>query len=297
MGYKTTCPNPACHGHNFYITEHNKFGYCFNCGYYEKGDSAYTNTPKEMSPNVDKIRALYTQAAKYYHSSLDGEAYTYLYNRGFTDDTIQELLIGYCPSGHSPLYNDPITKDAGLAHHDKTAFLADRITFPYFNEDGVVTDIRGRSMNPLEETKYKSLLGSSYYRGAIYPYNYQFHTQNKILITEGEIKADIAYQYGYPTLALPGMTAWRQGLEVLNTNTSQERILIFDNQKYRYIQVCAAIIKAAKRIKNIKIATLPLMGKNKQDIDGFILAYGKKAFETIVQGALPFNQWYALQRF
>ncbi len=293
--YKTTCPNPLCNGNNFYVTEHNGMGYCFNCGHLVRDNEEHVHTIQEISPNVDAIRQLYTQAAHYYHSSLDSTAYDYLHQRGFTDQTIQDLQIGYCPIGKSPLYKGDTAKEAGLVYYDETALLGGRITFPYLLDDGTVTDIRGRSIDPTEEMKYKSLLGSSYNRGAIYPYNYHLRsTSNRILLTEGEIKADIAYQFKFPTMALPGMLNWRSGFI---PDSTKEYVIVFDNQRDNFYQVRQAIMKAARKIPNAFVSTLPLLGKNKQDIDGFILEYGYNAFNIIVNGALPYNEWYKLQRF
>jgi DNA primase len=291
--YKTECPRCHSSGNNFYITPDNGIGYCFNCFYFEK-DGEFDDKPRKMSDYVEDIRALYTQAARYYHNSLTTKATKYLYQRGFNDKTIQDLQIGYCPEGKSPLYKGMIARDAGLVYPNNTGFLADRITFPYLADNGMVTDIRGRSMNPDDETKYKSLLGSSYYRGAIYPYNYHLHTEKQILLTEGEIKADIAYQIGIPTMALPGMGIWREGLHQCD-NT--EFIILYDTQKHNMHFVRHAIIRTARKLKNPKVATMPLMGEEKQDIDSFILRYGKDAFQMVIKGALDFDKWYLLQRF
>ena len=289
--YRTTCP--VCGGDNFVVTPSKGFSYCFNCTYHINENTA--PIVKEMSAQVEDIRHLYTQAAIYYHTSLDKRAHIFLQQRGFTDNTIQDLQIGYCPPGISPLYKQNIAKEAGLTSFDNTAFLGDRITFPYFNEPGIVTDIRGRAIDTLAEPRYLSLLGGSYFRGAIYPYNYHLrYNAKQIIITDGEIKADISCQIGYATMALPGIGTWRDGF-IENEDT--EYILLYDNQRANYFHVQAAIVRTAKRFKSIKIATLPLLGKDKQDIDSFILNHGVPLFKTVIEAALPFQDWYVLQRF
>lgn len=287
--YRTECPK--CMRNNFVITPHNGIGYCFNCTYLNNG--THITDKIEISENVEIFRELYTQAANYYHSSLTSAAYSFLVSRGFTDTTIEELKLGFCPTGRHPLYRHKLAKESGLTDYNKDGFLANRITFPYF-ANNTITEIRGRSIDSTDEVKYKSLLGSSYYRGAIYPYNYHLHDNNRILLTEGEIKADIAYQVGIPSMALPGIGVWRKGFI---PKTSTEYILLFDSQKYGMKYVRQAITKVAQKIKHIKIATLPLMGKDKQDIDSFILLYGAKAFHMIVNSALVYNDWKVLQRF
>jgi DNA primase len=287
--YRTECKK--CGGHNYVVTPSKGISKCFNCGYYEL-DSAVAPQSKVMSSHLDEIRALYAQAAKYYHSALTPEAYTFLHNRGFTDAMIKELQLGYCPSGRSPLYTKLIAKEAGLAKYDSTAFLENRITFPYFH-NGMHTEIRGRAIDPYEEVRYKSPLGSSYHRGAIYPYNYQY-TAPRIIITEGEIKAAIALQYGHTAIAMPGLSIWSEGFR---ESPETEYIVCFDSQQHAQYNVQRAIIAIADKIPTMKVATLPLLGKKKQDIDSFILDHGVVFFTNIIHSALPFAEWYKLQRY
>src|SRR5688572_6790200 len=193
MSYKTECS--SCGGHNFYVTEHNGLGYCFNCGYCEL-QGEHKRAPKTRSPNLDEIRHFYKRMAEYYHAALDGKALQYVYSRGFTDTTIQHFKIVYIPRDTSLLYRNSIAKEAGLADYYGGAFLAERISFPYINKDGIVTDIRGRDITGEDELKYKSPHGSAYFRGADYPYNFAAHNESTVILTEGEIKTSIAWQYG-----------------------------------------------------------------------------------------------------
>lgn len=290
--YKTVCP--ICGNDTLYVTPHNGLSYCFfpTCNYYER-DGTYTHKAKERSPLLEEIRGLYTQAAAYYHSALTQEALSFLYHRGFTDDTIQSLQIGYIPCGKSPMYKNKVAKDAGIATYDSQAFLADRISFPYFNLHNTVTDIRARALDPNNELRYKSPYNDAYFRGADYPFNYAATKgAQRIIITEGEIKSAIAQQYNYTTIAIPGITNWRKGFI---QRPGQEVIILFDNQ-VNIRGVNAAIRDVASHLENPKVATMPLFGKEKQDIDSFILDYGINAFNTVVNGALDFDVWQSLQR-
>jgi DNA primase len=287
--FKTICP--SCHGDNFYITPNNGMGYCFDpsCHYMEKENKGYSKK-RIRSDNVAEIRDYYSIAARYYHSSLDTKALNFLYARGFNDHTIQDRLIGYCPTGTSPIYRDPIAKEAGLADMRHNAFLADRIVFPYFKNRGTIIDIRGRAIDPEEEIKYKSPFNDSCYRGATYPYNHDLRDNKVVLISEGEIKADIATQIGFNCLALPGMGSWRNSL----IQEDQQFIIVFDSQ-LDMRGVNAAIKKAAKHLDDPLIATLPLLGKNKMDVDTFILARGETMFADIINQAITYSVWESLQ--
>lgn len=294
--YKTICPNPACGSDNFYVTPHNGMGYCFSCKHVEKEGNAPKGRIKVRSENIAEIRGLYNEAAWYYHSSIDTTARSFLYSRGFTDKTINELQIGYCPEGTLPLYKNPIAKEAGLATKDNQAFLGGRITFPYFKESGIVTDIRARAIDPHAEIKYKSPFGDVYFRGAIYPYNYHLRHAKRILLTEGEIKADIALQHGFTTLALPGINAWRTGF---TQDENQEVIIVFDNESNQKTRgyVTEAIRNIANELLHPKVAVLPILdGSTKAEIDTFINKHGAALFGRIIDNALDYKTWDSLQQ-
>lgn len=286
---------PACGSEHYGYTPDNGVGFCFVCGHWQR-DNAIAYKPKVRSAYIDEIRNFYAQAAEYYHNSLDGVARQFLIRRGFTDDTIERFKIGYCPIGRNPMYRDKMAKESGLSVNATTGFLADRITFPYLYDETTITDIRGRSINPADELRYKSPFNDVFFRGADYPYNYHLRNNKRIILTEGEIKADIASQIQYPAMALPGIMSWRPGV-IFDTDYT----LIFDSQRrmvnvrYAIHRIVAKIVAAG--INEPLIGTLPLFGKEKQDIDGFILEHGTEAFRQVIDTALPYHEWAELQRF
>lgn len=288
---KETCP--ACGGNNFGITKDNGVSFCFNCGHWER-DGHVQYKPRVRSEHIDEIRNFYAQASSYYHNALDGEARRFLIRRGFTDDTIERFQVGYCPIGKHPMYRSPIAQEAGLATNTQTGFLANRITFPYFFDNKTITDIRGRSIDPTDNVRYKSPYNDGFYRGADYVYNNHLVCDvDTLVITEGEIKADIATQFGFTTIALPGIMAKRKFIQQQN----QRVIILFDSQRKSRREVATAIKRLAEDIRNPYVATLPLFAKDKQDIDSFILEYGTDSFRDVLVGALNYGEWNELQRF
>lgn len=288
--YKTECPK--CAGNALYVTPHNGVSYCFKCGYYENDSKEEVIRYKERSPHLLDIRDFYTGIAKYYHSCLTKEARSFLYQRGYDDTLIERKLIGFCPLGKSTIYASNISKLAGLAGVKNHAFLAGRITFPYY-KGGIVTDIRGRSMNK-HEIKYLSPYGDSYARGADYPYNYNSTVDNDIIVlTEGEIKSDLSDKVGIPTIGLPGMRIWKNGFV---QREDQQIVICFDSQAENSADVDRAIYQIAQHIDRPKIATLPLMGQSKMDIDTFILQFGGDLYKMVINAAIDFDYWLKLKR-
>lgn len=281
MSYKTTCPN--CGGHNFYVTEHNGVKYCFNCAYVEKEGYAEENI-KVRSLHVEEIRKYYTEVTRYYHSCLDTKHRDFLHQRGIEDSTIERLQIGFCPNSSHQLYVHPLAEESGISIK-REPFLSNRIIFPYWFE-GKVTDMRGRTVD-MDELKYKSPFKSAYYRGADYAYNVSALPEETIVITEGEIKSILPEQFGLPTKGLPGMNAER----TISVGTFKKVVLCFDNQRYNRKQLIMAIKRWAQKLPNPFIATLPLRGKDKQDIDGYILQYGIDSYKQVIAAAMPYEKW------
>jgi len=287
MSYKTECPR--CGGNDFYVTPANGVGYCFHCTYFERdGDKKSEDTSLECA--VPVIRALYKKLTEYYHSCITPEVRKYLHKRGYTDTMIEELKLGYIPDENRSDIDNTLGRDSGLYAGGK-AVLGNRISFPYI-ADNTIVDIRGRAMDTEDPIRYKSPLGSAHLRGADYPYNYK-DSQADHVITEGEIKAAIASQNGVACVAVPGIVSWRPKLSGV-----QKQTIVFDSTRNKSTREITyrAIDKLAHRLYNPHVAMLPLRGNDKMDIDSFIIAYGAGEFRTIINSALPYEDWAKIQR-
>ncbi len=281
--YKTTCP--FCGGHNFYVTPQNGMSYCFNCTHteYEQGQA---KQEKIRFHAVEDLRNYYTEVTAYYHSCLGSQEHAYLRERGIKDSTIEELKIGFCPASTHALYLSPIGIDSGIVNTTRSPTLADRIVFPYWL-DGKVTDIRGRSLTDTE-MKYKSPFHSAYYRGADYSFLTKTGPAKTVVVTEGEIKAILPNQEGLSTVGLPGMNSFRK----ISTSTYLKIVLCFDNQRRTRQHLLASIKRYAEKLScDVWIATLPLRGKEKQDIDSYIMQYGIDSYKKVIASAVPFRTW------
>lgn len=282
---------PSCNGSSFYVTPQNGLGYCFKCGYTER-EAASSYRPLVRSPYISEIRKMYTHLAAYYHSCLEPEHRTYLQERGLTDATIEAFQLGYVPQSKHSLYTKDFAKDSGLVRHDGKPFLAKRIVFPYFVDD-VVTDFRGRSLDPDEEQRYSTPYGGTFFRGADYGYNQCDMTKDPVVITEGEIKALASWQCGIPTVAIPGILALRPQVRAAY---GQRVIVCFDNQVENWYDVLRAIQRLAAVFDTFHVATLPLCGFEKMDIDTYVRHAGCDAYRRVLDRAVPYQRWLAMVR-
>lgn len=297
-GYKTTCPQ--CDGHNLYITPDNGLEHCFNCGY-SKG--VRKDNPEQLlkvSDQLDEIRFYYTRLADYYHACITKEVRDFFYSRGLNDQTIVANRLGYCPPGPHALYQDPVAREAGIAGSQSTSVLAGRAIFPYNSPRRQVVDLRGRSLDPAEELRYKGPYGRAHYRGADeYPY-IPAHppiekTSDPVVITEGEIKALLCTQEGVPAMALPGINSWKWRLRGCYPGLT--RVIIFDSQADRAVaeNVYSAVDTLAMRMGECNVLFLPLSGA-KMDVDTFILTKGIDTFKLLLKHSLPYANWAILMR-
>lgn len=290
-GHKENCPE--CGGHNLYVTPHNGLAYCFNCGYRNgrsQGGNAFTSNPEV----IEEIRDFYGKCVSYYVSCLSGAALTYLRERGISDSVIQQRRIGFCPDTHHSLYDLPIAKTAGISS-GRNSVLHGRIIFPYIAPTtGAIVDMRGRALDD-ESVKYKGPFGSAYVRGADeWPYGAEI-SADSFLLTEGEIKAIVATQHGFPTIGLPGINTWKWRVRELSAKSVT---VVFDSQRSSTVNeaVYQAIDKLASKLESCKVATLPLMGREKMDLDEFVLTKGLHELKLVLDKALPYETWAKLLR-
>ena len=307
LGY---CPVCNCSDANFFIN--NKLTWnCWHCSESGKiiNDSGQeVDYVDEISPpskvfNIIAIRNIYSVLAEEYHKNLSTSIKEYLKNRGLQDSTIEKFKLGFCSRGQPlKVYDDENAKDAGIIRDDHV-ILSDRLVIPYlFNNE--VTDLRGRIVETIgikykeNAPKYISLEGSYSALGANYFFNHDVISESDtIIITEGEFKAIVAAQYGFPIVATPGITKWNNEWDKLLEN--KKVILAADNEKVMgrrspcYVQ--AKFLKP--HIPHLKVARFNRDIKtNKTDIDSLILSKGVIHLEWAIKTAQPVEEFLQDER-
>jgi len=235
-------PCPKCGGKDrfIFITQPRNgsapFWFCNQCRYSEStsATSAPPIAPRTITPQQidDSLRAneqLSAICAGYLYAPAGKAALDYLYQRGFTDATIQAAGLGFHPDvwangAARELYDqDQAAYEAGsytglyIAGAKLGPFLRGVVTIPY--HDGTHTTlIRTRALDDKASVKYRSPnrreLGL--YAGATPSlYGQDVLTQvDTVLLTEGEFKAlavTQAWRAGtltMPAVAQPGITSF-----------------------------------------------------------------------------------------
>lgn len=305
-GFKTICP--SCAGRDLWVTTDTSSSFCFECGVSYKIVKSLEDQVPAYKPFVGKpfdthaIRSTYKEATDYYHSCIGAEQEAFLRQRGISQEAISFFKIGFCPQSSAPMYLTETAKEAGLADGRGNPWLSQRIVFPYI-ADGEITDIRGRSMNNTDEPRYKSLYHRSEQRGAVYPFNFDSALRKAaetktLIITEGEIKAVVADRLNFAIMALPGMLSYRPGLGAI---PGIRLVVMFDNSSAHEdrLRVDKAIARFAQRVQYFSVVTLPLLGRDKMDVDTYLLTESNAhdRFQYFIDNAIDYADYKRLRSF
>jgi hypothetical protein len=82
----------------------------------------------------------------------------------------------------------------------------------------------------------------------------------------------------------------------LKQRSGQSFTICFDSQVNHWFDVVRAIQRLKKHFDNLLIATLPLMGRAKMDIDDYIRDFGAEAYKRVIDRAVPYQTWIKLVR-
>jgi len=252
---------------------------------------------EEKVLDVKEVRSLYTSLGNKYYQDRVQSASTYLKSRGLTQQTIDNFKLGFCSTDFYDEYSNPLAEDAGLVYNNYPA-LTNRITIPYL-VCGEVTDLRGRILDTYKYKErtptYTSLSGSHVVRGATFLFNHDIiDTSNRIIITEGEFKAIVAHQHGFPIVATPGVFGWQKRWSSLFKGKEVILAADFDRVFGIYSPAYLMTKMLLKEIPQLKVAILRIASytmKGKIDVDSLIANGHLKTFNRAIEGAVDARWW------
>jgi len=185
-----------------------------------------------------------------YHAGLTERAREYWWGEGITDESIEHYLLGWCPRcptyPESPSYTIPVVRR------------------------GALQNIRHRLQHPNGKGKYRphrSGLGNSLYLADLLD-----EPRKSIIVTEGEKKAIVATQSGFPAVGICGKRSF-----------NREWLEWFDEIQVVYIALDPDATESAFRLGALfgdraRVARLPAKlddmivryGANSDDIDAYL---------------------------
>jgi len=251
--------------------------------------------------DIPKVRDLYSSFTKSCRGTMIQPVINYLKKRGLTDDTIDKFQLGFCSDDFYDEYSNSLAEDAGLVYQGYP-ILSNRAIIPYL-VSGEVTDIRGRILDSCFTYKsntptYVGLSGSHSSRGATFLFNHDIISKSdRVILTEGEFKAIVANQFGFPVVATPGIFGWQKEWSKLLKD--KEVILAADFDQVYGIRSPAYLMAKtiSKELPKLKVTFLQWLGCNeKVDIDSLLLKEGGiRVFDKMIKAAINVEEWLQLE--
>lgn len=263
-------------------------------------EAEYSEEAKKQASLKQRLLDINKEAAKYYFFSLRQErgqvAYTYLKNRGLSDDTIKQFGLGFSGKNGDELYNylkhlgyeDGILKDSGLFTFDEKKKRSydkfwNRVMFPIMDVNNRVIGFGGRVMGDgmpkylnSPETKLfdksRNLYGLNLARISRKP---------NIIICEGYLDVIALHQAGFNNAVASLGTAFT-GLQAnLLKRYTNEVLLSYDSDEAG----TKAAIRAIPILKEAGLTVKVIDMKPYKDPDEFIKALGASEFEKRIESA------------
>ena len=326
--HKGPCPFHKEADPSFVVSEDKQIFTCFGCGatgdvisfvekYYsldfvgatEKLADEYGIDIKKFrhsgGENKEPLYEINRQAARFFYKALREKAnpgYTYMKNRGITNDTLNKFGIGYADDNWDSLYQHmkslgydekPLLR-LGLISESKGKYFdkfRSRVIFPILNTRNKVIGFGGRIIGD-GEPKYLNSQETPVFskKSNLYGLNItrqDIAGEDRAVLVEGYMDAVSLYQHGIRNVAASLGTALTENQANLLKRYTRNVILSYDadeaGQKAAF-RGSDILYSAGCRPRVLKVSS----GK---DPDDFIKEKGRQEFVKLMDEALPFTDF------
>ncbi len=325
--YKGVCPFHNEKTPSFVVSETKQIFTCFGCGatgdvlafvkrYYNLDfRGAVEMLAKEYGislegafrSNKDKeeLYEINRQAARFFYKALREKAnpgYTYMKNRGISEETLNKFGIGYADDSWDSLYKHLLSlgfkeeklMDLGLISKSKDRYydkFRSRVIFPILNTSGKVIGFGGRIIGD-GEPKYLNSQESNVFQKKYNLYGLNLtgkdvRNEDSIVLVEGYMDVVSLYQHGVRNVSASLGTALTENQARLIKRYTKNVILSYDadqagqNAALRGLDI---LYGEGCRAKVLKVTD----GK---DPDEFIKKNGRSAFKDLMQSSVPYGDF------
>lgn len=224
---------------------------------------------------------------------------TYLKNRGYTEDEIEKMELGFYPSYQQTLKflnkkgfeNEQIFEVFKWLKTDSTHREEYKLVIPLRNGTGNLTALYGRLIKPTDsKDKYKPLSDAEKIKDSFFNIH-KAKKEKRITIVEGYLDALIADARGFKGIVATGgsMLTGNQ-LESLETFKINQVVLALDNDHAGKEGTLKAVnFFATSHIK----AFVTKEFEGCKDPDEFITKKGITAFNELIDNAISSSKWFA----
>lgn len=187
---------------------------------------------QDFMEQIRMQREAIVKAAAEHMFSPENPAYTYLHNRGFSDDTLR----AYCVGHYSPI--DSETETDGLFHKSYDARqMAGRIVFPWYSTSNMIVGLSGRVLDERTKGVAAKYVNSSEKSGFIkgnylYGLNLAIRSitkEKRVYVVEGYTDVMAMHQAGVENVVAVCGTALTDAQARLLKRYADEVVLCLDN--------------------------------------------------------------------
>ena len=255
--------------------------------------------------NKDELYEINRQAARFFYKAMrekSNKGYTYMKNRGISEETMNKFGIGYADDGWTSLYD--FLRAAGVAEKKMLELgliskskdrcfdkFRDRVIFPIINTAGKVIGFGGRIIGD-GEPKYLNSQESGIFqkKNNLYGLNLarkDVSREDSIVLVEGYMDVVSLYQAGVRNVSASLGTALTENQARLIKRYTRNVVLSYDsdqagqNAAMRGIDI---LYREGLRARVLRVFD----GK---DPDEFIRKNGRGAFYDLMDNALPYGDF------
>lgn len=257
---------------------------------------------REQQQAADSLYILNQYARQFFENQLweteTGQAvgYSYLKERGFTDDTIRKFQLGYCPPDRNSFaqaavkdqYSKEVLLKTGLVVQRDDQLVdnyRDRIIFPIHNPTGKVIGFGARLIKKNDKApkyintpenevyvKSKVLYGMYFARHAI-------DRQNECLLVEGYTDVTSLHQAGVENVVASGGTSLTQDQLRLIRKYTNNLTIVYDGDAAGVKAALRGLDMALEEGLQVQLVLIP----DKEDPDSYVNKVGKDAFNEFIK--------------
>lgn len=260
----------------------------------------YSREAREKAEKRATLLEINKLAASYFYYQLRREngsqAYTYLINRGVSEDTIKKFGLGYSDKYSDDLYKflksknygDDLLRESGLFNVDERHGMYDkfwnRVIFPIMDVNNRVIGFGGRVMGD-GKPKYLNSPETKIFDKSrnLYGLNIARTTRkNYLILCEGYMDVISMHQAGFTNAVASLGTALTSGHASLLKRYTQEVLLLYDSDDAGV----RAALRAIPILREAGITSRVVSLKPHKDPDEFIKALGGEEFEKRLEQAM-----------
>ena len=263
----------------------------------------------------EKIYNINQVAARYYAHCLKNtaegkRAYTYLRNRGISDEAIELFMLGYAPAGWTGFFNFARKKGASPELMLKAGLISpgrensfydrfrNRLIFPIFNAGGKVAGFGGRSLatGEKEGPKYLNSPQSPVFdkSAILYGLNLardEIRRRKQVVVMEGYTDVIAAHQAGIKNAVASLGTSLTEEQSRLLRYQADTVITAYDSDSAGEAATWRGLAILQSTGCLVQIAEMP----EGSDPDSYIRKFGSDAFVGLIEKASPLID-YRLQQ-